>query len=54
VLPYAYVGPWTVPEDAGSDGSWWNQPYGRGVGAEDLGDGASLVALFEQGRSRTS
>jgi hypothetical protein len=54
VQPYAYVGPWAVPEDAGRDGSWWNQPFGRGVSAEDLGDGASLVALFEQGRSRTA
>ena len=54
LLPYAYVGPWAVPQDAGRDGSWWNQPYGRGVSAEDLGDAATLVALFEQGRSRTS
>jgi hypothetical protein len=53
-VPYAYVGPWTVPDDAGQDGSWWNQPYGRGVSAADLHDDKDLVALFEDGWKRTS
>lgn len=53
-VPYAYVGPWTVPPDAGQDGSWWNQAYGRGVSATDLHDSGDLVALFEDGWTRTS
>jgi hypothetical protein len=53
-LPYAYVGPWAVPADAGADGSWWNESYGRGVSAVDLHDAQDLVALFEEGWSRTS
>ncbi len=52
-LPYAYVGPWTVPEDAGHPDSWWNQPYGRGVSATELHDSGDLVALFEEGWGRT-
>ena len=53
-MPYAYVGPWSVPPDAGAAGSWWNQPYGRGVSAADLPDSGDLVALFEEGWRRSS
>lgn len=53
-LPYAYVGPWSVPAGAGTAGSWWNESYGRGVSAVDLTDSGDLVALFEDGWARTS
>ncbi len=52
-LPYAYVGPWPVPEGAGTEGSWWNESYGRGVSAVDLADSGDLVALYEEGWERT-
>jgi hypothetical protein len=51
-LPYAYVGPWSVPEGAGTEGSWWNESYGRGVSAVDLADSGDLVALYEEGWTR--
>ena len=53
-LPYAYVGPWAVPGDAGTDASWWNEPFGRGVSSVDLRDAKDLIALFEEGWTRTS
>lgn len=53
-LPYAYVGPWNLPPDAGGSASWWNQPYGRALSATEVRDSGDLVALFEEGWNRTS
>ncbi len=50
-VPYAYVGPWSPPP-VGSDGGWWNQPYGRAVAATELRGAADLVDLFEEGLRR--
>ncbi|MFZ4517889.1 MAG: hypothetical protein ACOYOP_05850 [Microthrixaceae bacterium] len=50
-VPYAYVGPWSPPP-VGSDGGWWNQPYGRSVAATELAGPDDLVALYEEGLRR--
>jgi hypothetical protein len=48
-VPYAYVGPWTVP----SGDSFWNQPFGAARTIADLGTADAVLAFFEEGRRRT-
>ncbi|MBO9520847.1 MAG: hypothetical protein J7518_04860 [Nocardioidaceae bacterium] len=43
-VPYAYVGPWTVP-----DGEFWNASFGA---ARPLAEVADLLAFFAEGRDR--
>ncbi len=40
-LPYAYVGPWRVPE-----GPFWNAPFGAVRGQSELPDAAAIAAFF--------
>jgi hypothetical protein len=47
-LPYAYVGPWTLP---GSD-EFWNRPFGAARLLTDLPDADAVHAFFEEGRRR--
>jgi hypothetical protein len=44
--PYAYVGPWVVPQ-----GAFWNAPFGATLplGAEP--DSAALTEFFSEGRA---
>jgi hypothetical protein len=53
--PYAYVGPWALPE---RDAEFWNAPFGAfaplDVSLPDTDLVAGIVAFFEQGRSRVS
>jgi len=44
-VPYAYVGPWSVP--TGDD--FWNAPFGRALPVEEIED---LLAFFTDGRDR--
>lgn len=43
--PYAYVGPWTVPE-----GDFWNTSFGAARPVKELGDAEAVLAFFEEGR----
>ena len=47
-VPYAYVGPWTVP--AADD--FWTQPFGAARELSALGDAAAVQEFFEAGRER--
>ena len=49
VVPYAYVGPWPPPADAGQPDSFWNQRFGRSVPATELVDSADVVDVFQAG-----
>jgi hypothetical protein len=49
VVPYAYVGPWPPPADAGQPDSFWNQRFGRSVPATELADSADVVDVFQAG-----
>jgi hypothetical protein len=42
--PYAYVGPWTVPE-----GDFWNTSFGAARPVKELGDAEAVLAFFEEG-----
>lgn len=44
-VPYAYVGPWSVPS-----GDFWNQSFGAARPVSDLGRMAGILSFFEQGR----
>ena len=44
-VPYAYVGPWSVP--TGDD--FWNAPFGRALPVDEIPD---LLAFFTEGRSQ--
>ncbi len=46
--PYAYVGPWTVPE-----GEFWNAPFGALRGMAGLPDADAVTAFFTQARAAT-
>jgi hypothetical protein len=43
--PYAYVGPWPVPE-----GGFWNTSFGAARPVKELGDAEAVLAFFEEGR----
>ena len=47
--PYAYVGPWSLRE-----GPFWNAPFGAFRPADELVDGAGLIAFFGAARSQLS
>jgi hypothetical protein len=47
--PYAYVGPWKVPE-----GDFWNAPFGAARAIQELGDAEAILAFFEQGHRQVS
>jgi hypothetical protein len=47
-VPYAYVGPWTVP----AADSFWNAPFGAAREMSTLADPAAVLAFFEEGRDR--
>jgi hypothetical protein len=49
-VPYAYVGPWTVPP---AD-DFWEQPFGAVRLVSDLLDPRAVLAFFEEGRARVS
>jgi hypothetical protein len=44
--PYAYIGPWKLPE-----GDFWNAPFGAGRALRDLPDLDAVSAFFAQARS---
>lgn len=46
--PYAYVGPWTPPEQD----DFWNASFGAARPLADLPDADAIVAFFEEGRAR--
>ena len=43
-LPYAYVGPWRVP-----DGPFWNAPFGAVRAQSELVDAAAIATFFAEG-----
>ncbi|MFL6062954.1 MAG: hypothetical protein ACJ72E_17130 [Marmoricola sp.] len=43
-VPYAYVGPWQVPEDP-----WFDAPFGAARAVSELGDAAGIAAFFREG-----
>lgn len=43
--PYAYVGPWQVP-----DGSFWNQPFGAARPLSLLASPQAMVEFFREGQ----
>jgi hypothetical protein len=47
--PYAYVGPWNLPE-----GDFWNAPFGAARPLRQLPDVPALLAFFQEGRRITS
>jgi hypothetical protein len=47
-VPYAYVGPWTVP--AADD--FWDAPFGAARSLTDLGDADGVLGFFVEGRDR--
>jgi hypothetical protein len=44
--PYAYIGPWKLPE-----GDFWNAPFGAARALRDLPDLDAVLAFFAQARS---
>jgi len=46
--PYAYVGPWTPPEQD----EFWNLPFGAARTLTELPGADDVVAFFEEGRAR--
>ena len=46
--PYAYVGPWPVPD---AD-DFWDQPFGAARPMSSLADETAVRAFFEEGRAR--
>jgi hypothetical protein len=46
--PYAYVGPWAVPDTDG----FWNAPFGASRRVAELGSPEAVLAFFEEGRRR--
>jgi hypothetical protein len=47
-VPYAYVGPWTVPEDD----DFWDRPFGAARLLSDVSGALAVHAFFEEGRRR--
>ena len=45
--PYAYVGPWEVP-----DGGFWNEPFGAARDLDGFRDVDDLAAWFREGQRR--
>ena len=45
--PYAYVGPWEVP-----DGDFWNEPFGAARDLDGFRDVDDLAAWFREGQRR--
>jgi hypothetical protein len=43
-VPYAYVGPWTVPS-----GPFWNQPFGAARPMSELATPDDIVRFFDEG-----
>src|SRR6478735_3363325 len=43
-LPYAYVGPWTVPS-----GPFWNQPFGAARPMSEFATPEDIVRFFDEG-----
>jgi hypothetical protein len=46
--PYAYVGPWTRPEQD----DFWNQPFGAARAMADLGGVDEVLGFFREGQAR--
>ena len=46
--PYAYVGPWSPPEQD----DFWNQPFGAARAMADLGGVDEVLAFFREGQAR--
>jgi hypothetical protein len=47
-VPYAYVGPWSVPPQD----EFWNAPFGRALPIDQLGDADAVLAFFTEARDR--
>lgn len=47
--PYAYVGPWNVPE-----GEFWNAPFGATRPMSGLPDADAVAAFFREGRTKAA
>jgi hypothetical protein len=47
-VPYAYIGPWTVPP---AD-DFWDRPFGAARPLSDLPDADAVHAFFDEGRRR--
>jgi hypothetical protein len=47
-VPYAYVGPWTVP----AADEFWTHAFGAARTISDLGDADAVLAFFEEARRR--
>lgn len=45
--PYAYVGPWQVPEDP-----WFDAPFGAARLVSDLGDATGIAKFFREGLAK--
>lgn len=43
--PYAYAGPWPVPE-----GGFWNTSFGAARPIRELGDAEAVLTFFKEGR----
>lgn len=48
--PYAYVGPWTPPEQD----DFWNASFGAARPMSEFADADAVAAFFEEGRERLS
>src|SRR5690606_19523035 len=46
--PYAYVGPWTPPEQDG----FWNEPFGAGLTIDEVPSVEAVLAFLGEGRRR--
>jgi len=49
LLPYLYVGPWSLPDDGDP---FWNEAFGASTTAESSVTVEATVAFFESGRNR--
>ena len=48
-LPYAYVGPWSVPQ-----GAFWNEPFGASRALQDFADVTAVTDFLLEGRARAA
>ncbi len=49
-VPYAYVGPWTVP----TDDDFWNTPFGAARELSMFGDADMLLEFFREGQQHAT
>ena len=48
-LPYAYVGPWSVPR-----GAFWNEPFGAARALQDFDDVTAVTDFLLEGKARAA